>query len=230
MHKFNMTIARTSAAPLLVLTLGLAGCASTPEITTPNSAAREAAKAPSKGILARVFETTKPVTLPDGTVIAVTLNQSLSSATSRGGEEFSADVTEPVIVDGKTVIPHGAHATGRVVEAKSSGRLHDPGRLELALTSVEVGGTRYTLHTGDTRSVGKGHMKHNLIFIGGGSAAGALLGGILGGGKGAAIGAGAGAGGGTAVAAATGKMEVSLPAETRLRFPLVEPVSIKVKN
>jgi hypothetical protein len=230
MDKFRKSFTRMMiGAPVLALLLALAGCASAPE-TTSNSAASGANTKPSKGVLARVFESSKPVTLPDGTVIPVTLDQTISSADSRSGDEFIATVSEPVVAEGKTVIPQGAHVKGRVVDAKSSGRLNSPGRLELALTSVEVGGIQYDIQTSDTRSVGKGHMQHNLIFIGGGSAVGALIGGIVGGGKGAAIGAGAGAGGGTAAAAATGKMEVRLPAETRLRFPLVQPVTIKVKG
>ena len=218
---------------LMTSVLGLAmlaaGCTSSPG-TGSNSSPGAANAGKEKGTLAKVFETSKPVTLPDGTVIAVTLDQPLSSADNHSGDAFDATVSEPVAVGGKTVIPKGARAKGRIVDAKSSGRLNSPGRLELSLASVEVDGTRYDIETSDTRTTGKGHMQHNLIFVGGGSAVGALIGGIVGGGKGAAIGAGAGAGGGTAVAAASGKMEVRLPAETSLRFPLVQPVTIKVKS
>jgi hypothetical protein len=108
--------------------------------------------------------------------------------------------------------------------------LKSPGRLELTLTSIEVGGTRYDVDTSDTTRVGKSHSKRNVIFIGGGTGAGAIIGGIVGGGKGAAIGAAVGAGGGTAAAAATGKMQVRLPAETRLSFPLSQPLTIQVKG
>jgi hypothetical protein len=45
-----------------------------------------------------------------------------------------------------------------------------------------------------------------------------LIGGLAGGGKGAAIGSVAGAGAGTGVAAATGKMEARVPAESALTF------------
>jgi hypothetical protein len=46
-------------------------------------------------------------------------------------------------------------------------------------------------------------------------------------GKGAAIGALAGGGAGTAAAGFTGKKDIVLPAETRLHFKLVQPVSIQ---
>jgi len=39
-----------------------------------------------------------------------------------------------------------------------------------------------------------------------------------------------GAGAGTAGAAATGKKDISLPAETRLQFRLLRPVTVSVKS
>jgi hypothetical protein len=180
--------------------------------------------------LAKAFETSSPVIVAEGTVISVTLDQSISSEDNRTGEEFDASVSEPIVVDGKTVIPKGARVWGRIVESKSSGRLKSPARLELTLTSIEVGGTKYDVDTSDAKRVGKNHNKRNLIFIGGGTGAGAVVGAIVGGGVGAAVGAAVGAGGGTAVAAATGKMQVRLPAETHLSFPLSQPLTIQVKG
>jgi len=55
---------------------------------------------------------------------------------------------------------------------------------------------------------------------------GAAIGAIAGGGKGAAIGAAAGAAAGTAGAAATGKMDVRLPAESILTYRLATPVTV----
>jgi hypothetical protein len=54
-----------------------------------------------------------PVTIADETAIHVTLNEALSPATRTGpGDHFEATVSEPIVVDGKTVVPAGAHATG----------------------------------------------------------------------------------------------------------------------
>ena len=55
---------------------------------------------------------------------------------------------------------------------------------------------------------------------------GAAIGAVAGGGKGALIGAGAGAGAGTVTAAATGKRQVAIGAETLLRFTLRAPVEM----
>jgi hypothetical protein len=227
MRKANRSFVLMTGVAALALVLG--GCASTPEADGKSSASGANSKN-EKSFLAKVFESSKPVTVPEGTVIPVTLDQALSSEDNRTGDDFDASVSAPIVVDGKTVIPKGARARGRIVESKASGRLNNPARLELTLTSIEVGGTRYDVDTGDTRRVGKSHTKRNVIFIGGGTGAGAIIGGIVGGGKGAAIGAAVGAGGGTAAAAATGKMQIRLPAETRLSFPLTQPLTIQVKG
>ena len=218
-----------SLTGLLALVLLLGGCSSTSQPGPGQANQSDVAKKDS-GVLGGIFESTKPITLPEGTVLHVVLDQTLSSANSQPGEEFEATVSEPIVVDGKTVIPKNAHAKGQVVDAKSSGRLHSPARLEITLTSVEVGGKWYDIDTSDAGRTGKNHNKHNLIFIGGGAAGGALLGGLVGGGKGALIGSALGAGGGTAAAAATGKQEVSLPAESRLAFRLAKPITIPVKG
>jgi len=214
-----------------VLALALGGCASTPE-ADGKSPASGAKTANQKGLLDRLFGSSKPVIVPEVTMIPVTLDEALSSEDSNSRDGFDASVSAPVVVGGKTIIPQGARGEpgGVVVEAQSSGRLKTPGRLELTLTSIEVDGTRYGIDTSDASRVGKSHTRHNVIFIGGGTAAGAIIGGIVGGGKGAVIGGAIGAGGGTAAAAATGKMDVRLPAETRLSFPLSQPVTIQVKN
>jgi hypothetical protein len=227
MRKANRSFVLMTGFVALALVLG--GCSSTPPADgkNPENAANSEKE---KGLFAKVFESSTPVTLPEGTAIPVTLDQNISSEDNRTGEEFEASVSEPIVVNGKTVIPKGARVWGRIVESKSSGRLKSPARLELTLTSIEVGGTKYDVDTSDTRSVGKSHKKRNLIFIGGGTAAGAVVGAIVGGGVGAAVGAAVGAGGGTAAAAATGKMHVRLPAETRLSFPLSQPLTIQVKG
>lgn len=215
---------------VLALVLAMGGCGSTTEADEKNAANGERATAPKRGFMDRLFSSSRSVIVPAGTMVPVTLDQALSSATNNAGDGFDATVSAPITVDGATVIPQGSRVRGVIVDAESSGRLHNPGRLELTLTSIEVGGTRYDIDTSDARRSGQSHTKRNVIFIGGGAGAGAIIGGIIGGGKGAAIGSAVGAGGGTAAAAATGKLDVYLPAESRLSFPLSHPVTIQVKD
>ncbi|HKV03628.1 MAG TPA: hypothetical protein VJO53_00830 [Candidatus Acidoferrales bacterium] len=171
-----------------------------------------------------------PVTVPDLTAIHVTLNNTVASNQSRPGDHFEATVSQPIVVDGKTVIPEGAQATGLVVDAHHSGRLRGRARLQLALETVRVNGSSYQIHTASDVRVGGKHKKRNLVLIGGGAGGGALIGAIAAGGKGALIGGPVGAGAGTAVAFFTGKKDVRLRAETPLTFRLAQPVAINVKS
>jgi hypothetical protein len=183
-----------------------------------------------KGLLASLFERKKEITIPEGSPFEVTLDETLASNRNHAGDNFAASLSEPIVQDGKTIIPAGAHVAGRVVDAKDSGRLHVPARLSVALSSVEVEGKSYDLETDTIRRTGQNHDKRNLSFIGGGALGGALIGGLAGGGKGALIGSAIGAGAGTAGAAATGKKEISLPAETRMTFYLLRSVKVSVKG
>ena len=169
------------------------------------------------------------ITVPAGTTLTVRLRQTLSSKTNKPGDSFSATVTHSVTVGGKTVIPAGSLAHGKVLNAKKQGAFAGAADLALELTSVSVHGTPYSISTGEWEQAQKGKGKRTAAVIGGGAAGGAIIGALAGGGKGAAIGAGVGAGAGTAVAGGTGGKNVDLPAESVLSFKLTQPVSIQVK-
>jgi hypothetical protein len=171
-----------------------------------------------------------PVMVPEHTAIHVTLDQSLASNQSRAGDHFDATVSEPVVVDGRTVIPQGAHAEGLVVDARQSGRLMGRARLQLALQSVAVNGQNYDVRTMSHPRVGRDHKKRDWVLIGGGAAEGAVIGALAGGGTGALIGGPVGAGAGATLALVTGKKDIKLGAETPLKFELAEPVTINVKG
>ena len=216
----------TSLALVAILALTLSGCSKGAE---EEGKATDAQKS-SGGPLSKLFASTTPITIPEGTSITVTLDQAIASNQQKSGNEFDASFAAPVVVKGKTVIPKGAKVVGRVVESKESGRLKGVAELKLALASVEVDGKKYELQTTSLTRTGSSHAKRNTAMIGGGAAAGAIIGGIAGGGKGAAIGAGVGAGAGTAGAAATGKKDITIPAETQLSFKLTAPLTVQVKE
>jgi hypothetical protein len=167
-----------------------------------------------------------PSNLPAGTPITIRLQSGVSSATSHSGDTFDAVLDEPVIIQGQTVIPRGAAVTGRVVEAKSSGHLQDPGYLRLTLDKVSLNGKAVSLQTSSVFAKGGSHEKRNLEMIGGGAGAGALIGGLAGGGKGALIGTAVGAAGGTGVAYGTGAKDVGFGPERRLTFKIMQPVPV----
>jgi len=157
--------------------------------------------------------------VPAGTHITVRTDSQINSASSHVGQSFHANLVKDLVVDGKTIAKAGRPAKGKVTYAKSSGRLHEPGQLTIRLTSIQLAnGKTLPVSTSGFRAKGKSHTKSNVTKIGGGAAAGALIGGLAGGGKGALIGTAVGAGAGTGVAAATGKEEAVIHAETAITF------------
>jgi hypothetical protein len=191
--------------------------ASTTDSTAPSGSEKKEVAAPPP----------KPIVVDAGTVIAVTIDQPISTRTNKPGDRFEASLAAPVIVDGKQVIPSGAKASGEVTVAKSAGRFKGSAELALTLRSVVLNGQTYPLQTSTFAQATKGRGQRTGIGAGAGAAAGAIIGAIAGGGKGAAIGAGAGAGAGTAGAALTGNRDITLTAETRVDFKLSQPLEIK---
>ena len=173
---------------------------------------------------------TVPVTVPEETPIHVTLDQGISSNQNRPGDHFEATISEPVVLNDKTVIPQGTPVEGIVVDARPSGHLMGRAHLQLALESMQLNGKTYDLKTSTSYRRGGDHKKRNWAWIGGGAGGGALIGAAAAGGKGALIGGPIGAGAGTAVAYFTGKKDIHLRPETPLEFRLVQPVIVDTKS
>ncbi len=167
------------------------------------------------------------VTIPADTPIAIRLGSTIDTGTAENGAAFEGTLSEALSVGGTVVAPTGSAVEGKITKAVSSGRLKTPAELHLVLTSLTVkGGKEVDISTSTWSMKGASHAKRNIGMIGGGAGAGALIGGLTGGKKGAAIGAAVGAGAGTAGAAATGKDEITLPAETALSFKLTSAVQV----
>jgi hypothetical protein len=166
------------------------------------------------------------VTLPAGTSFRVRLLEAIDTRRNRAGDRFTASLDEPLVDGDRVVVPKGTVFTGHVIESKPSGRFKGRAVLALRLDSFDLNGQVYVVDSTNSSRVSKGHKKHNLTWIGGGSGGGALIGAAAGGGAGALIGAGAGAAAGTVGSVFTGKREVSLPVESTLRFSLTSPVNL----
>ncbi len=156
--------------------------------------------------------------IPSCTTIKVRMMDKLSSEESQIGDTFHGTLEEPIEVDGKVLYPKGADVMGRVTDVHRSGRLSEPGELDLVLVTVSSGRVAMSLTAQPLVIKGESHTKSNVGKIGGGTALGAIIGGIAGGGKGAAIGAGVGAAAGTGTAAAMGKRPAVVESEAVLTF------------
>jgi hypothetical protein len=168
-----------------------------------------------------------PIVIEAGKVLTVSLDQTINTKDSSSGDRFQASLAEPVTVDGRTIIPVGARATGTIVQSQSAGRVKGGAILALSLDGVTIHGRKYSVETSQFEEAGKGRGKRSLVGGGGGAAVGAIVGALAGGGKGAAIGALAGGGAGTAGAAFTGKRDIVLPAETRVHFKLTRSLTVQ---
>lgn len=154
---------RVSSRLLLALAAAglsaLAGCSSHPETTTTNqpakatpvkkaAAPRRKPKADPPKVVAVSAKATEPtghvITVPKGTPITAIVDQTLASDKNHKGDAFVASLSSPVKVDGKTVLPKGAHITGKVVTVKK----HE---LKVALASVVIHGKSYDLQTNSLR-------------------------------------------------------------------------------
>src|SRR5712691_8015938 len=169
-------------------------------------------------VLVNVFAAAaeKAPAIPPGTTIRVRIIDSLNSGTTQSGDTFHGTLDEPIMADGRELYPKGADVMGRVTDVHRSGRLSEPGELDLVLVTVSSGRVAMSLTAQPLVIKGESHTKSNVGKIGGGTALGAIIGGIAGGGKGAAIGAGVGAAAGTGTAAATGKKPADVEAEAVL--------------
>ena len=178
--------------------------------------------------------------LPTGTAVKMKLETTLATFSSKAGDPFSARVTEPVVIDGKTVIPIGATVEGRVTKASGPRRI--AGKPTIAIfpeNLVLPNGDRFMLnaslvdtsrgHGTDVNTEGQfkgaGHDGKDLTEIGMGTGGGMLIGGLAGGGKGLLIGGAIGAT--VTVTHWLGKhRSAMLPAGTELVMELSRPMTM----
>jgi len=142
---FNSQVHRSlwlALAAAAVLTA--AGCSKTATDEAGSTAKKadtaKPAAAAKPAAVAKAAEPTTMVTLPKGTAISAAVRQTLATDKNKVGDTFSASLTEPIQVDGKTVIPKGAQVTCRIVKVKKR-------ELKVTLASVVIHGRSYPLDT-----------------------------------------------------------------------------------
>ena len=166
------------------------------------------------------------VKVPAATAINVRLTEDIDVDVAQAGMIVRARVDDPVMINGRVVIPREAGAVLQAVRVAQSGEFKGKDSISLKMNSVSFGGRSYQVATEYATVEGKGESKKTARKVGGGAGLGAIVGGIAGGGSGALIGAAVGGVGG-AVVASQGEEHLKLPAETRLLFVLSSTVTIQ---
>jgi hypothetical protein len=93
-----------------------------------------------------ILDRLRTVVIPAGSVITVRLVSPLDPS-SKTGDVFSSVVTGLIAVGGEVVVPSGVAARGRVIGVKANKKAPEKARLKLALTSLTIDGTTYTIQT-----------------------------------------------------------------------------------
>jgi hypothetical protein len=199
---------------------------------------------------AKVVRTTAPApqivyyNVNAGQVMRVRMNQTITSETARVGDQFTTQVVVPVYASGVEVIPAGSEIVGRVVTVNRASRKSKAGTIGVHFVSLRLPAGIARAINGDLTDVaannvtadnegevsGRSAMKRNVVFIGGGAAAGALIGAIAGGGKGAGIGAIVGGGLGSAGAVFSKGNEAVVKSGTEFGVVLNQTLSLPAAN
>ena len=172
-------------------------------------------------------------------MVRAKLREDLSTLTTKPGTRFTAEVTEPVMHEGKVIVPVGSTLEGRVTWVRGGKRIGGSAAIHLEPRTVILpDGTQYVLRARviDTNSwentkvdeegtIMRGeNTKRNLgvmgLTTGSGAAAGAMIGGV----PGALVGAGVGAGVSTVIWLKQDR-QAELPKDLGLIFSLTEPMS-----
>jgi hypothetical protein len=172
----------------------------------------------------------RTVTIPSGTELQLSLSTAVASDTSRVEDTVTAELTNAVLINGRTALPAGSIVSGIVSAAEDSGRVSGRARVALDFTSVVTHGSRYPLSADVFSRIAAATKGEDATKIGVGAGAGAVIGGLLGGKKGAAEGAAVGGGAGTGVVLATKGREVRLARGADVSTHLNEPLTIRVAN
>ena len=209
------------------------------QTSSPNSVTETNLPAASAQSSAPVPAAQMTGSVPAGTALMVRLETTLATFSNRPGDPFRGSITQPVVVNGKTVIPAGAVVEGRVTKVSEPRRISGKPTIGILPEAVIFpNGERFYLDAtltdtnikgSDVNSEGQfkgtGHDRRDTIEEGGGTAGGMLIGGLVGGPVGVVVGGAIGAGATTGHWLAQHR-SATLPAGTQLTLELNRPLTM----
>jgi hypothetical protein len=167
------------------------------------------------------------LTVPAGTILLIRTNDFLSSDRSQIGDQFTAVLEQPVVVNGWVVARRGQVLVGQVKAAQKAGRIKGVSQLGLELTDLTVvSGQQVPILTELWKGSGGTSHGQDAATIGTTTGLGALVGAAADWGRGAAIGAGVGAAAGIGAVLLTRGRPTEIEPETPLTFRLMDLVTI----
>lgn len=165
--------------------------------------------------------------VPNGTPIAVNLETTVDSQTSRVSDRVTATLINPVRVNGVEVLPAGSVLHGVVTSAQPARDVKGRARLAMRFSTLTAYNETYPIAAGFSMQAPSTRAK-DTAKIAIPAAGGAIIGALLGGKKGAAAGAAIGGGAGTAVVLTTKGKAVVFRRGADLRLRLSAPVQVRV--
>jgi len=190
-------------------------------------------------LLASMLAAQTSPSVPSGTALMVRLDTTLATFSNKAGDPFRASLTQPVVVNGQTVIPAGSIVEGRLTKVNAPRRISGKPTigilpeavilptgeryyLDATLTDTSVKGTDVN---NEGQFKGSGHDRRDTIEQGAGTAGGMLVGGLVGGPVGILVGGAIGAGG-TTTHWLVRRRSAVLPAGTQLTLELNRPMNM----
>jgi hypothetical protein len=167
------------------------------------------------------------LTIPAGTILVARINDYLSTDHNKIGDQFTATLENPIVVNGWVVARRGQTIVGKVKEVRKAGRVKGTSELGVELTDLSVvDGRQLPILTELWKGSGGTSHGQDAATIGTTTGLGALIGAAADWGTGAAIGAGAGAAAGIGLVLLTRGRPTVVAPEAQLSFRLVDPVTV----
>lgn len=177
--------------------------------------------------------------VPAGTALMVRLETTLATFSNRPGDPFRGSLSQPITLNGQTLLPAGAIIEGRVTKVSEPRRISGKPTISILPEAVILpGGERFYLDAtltdtnipgtdvnSEGQFKGEGHDRRDQLEVGGGAGGGMLIGGLVGGPPGVLVGGIIGAGSTTAYWLTKHRSAV-MPAGTMLTLELNRPLAM----
>lgn len=104
----------------------------------PSSPSQLATPAPPGSVSSAAASSAQaaPPPIPAGTTLRVQLETTLTDKTNKTGDKFTGDVLDPIVVNGKEVLPKYSTVNGHIAFLKPSGRVAGKAQMRLVLDNV----------------------------------------------------------------------------------------------